>query len=334
MTAALIVVFGGDLSIRCLGLGVSGYILMPGWCALPLTLLGIVGVTNAINLADGLDGLAGGICMLSFMCIAFLAFQGGNLTVALMAISAVWAIIGFLRFNTFPATVFMGDAGSQLLGFLAISLAIRITQTHTPLSPALPLLLLGLPILDTAMVMVERLSKGRSPFVADKNHMHHKVMRLGLYHSEAVLAIYLLHVFLVMAAYLFRFFPEAFLVEFYAIFGALVLGSLTWACRSGWQVIRHRHLFDRVVKGRLKVLRDGSIPVMVSFRAIEIGMPLLLMGACFQPAVLPVYFRGLALGLAIVLMVLRQQFPLITLSIIFCHIWNKMFLLSQHIVII
>src|SRR4030067_831323 len=94
------------------------------------------------------------------------------------------AIFGFLRFNTYPATVFMGDTGSQLLGFLAVTLSLGITQRSTPLSPFLPLLLLGFPVLDTLTVMSERLLAGRSPFHPDKNHFHHKLMRLALFSTE------------------------------------------------------------------------------------------------------------------------------------------------------
>src|SRR4030067_2130068 len=100
------------------------------------------------------------------------------------------AIFGFLRFNTHPATVFMGDTGSQLLGFSAVTLSLHLTQGDTALSPILPLLLLGIPVLDTLLVMILRLARGKSPFSADKNHIHHNLMALGLHHGAAVIVIY------------------------------------------------------------------------------------------------------------------------------------------------
>jgi UDP-GlcNAc:undecaprenyl-phosphate GlcNAc-1-phosphate transferase len=164
--AALVVVFYGRLTICFLGACLPEGVLLPQAAAVPLTVLVIVGVTNAINLSDGLDGLAGGTSLLVFGCIGMLAFAGAEFpekaAVSVLCAAMAGAIIGFLRFNTFPATVFMGDTGSQLLGFLAITLALAVTQRGSLLSPLLPLLLLGFPVLDTLTVMVERIAAGRS----------------------------------------------------------------------------------------------------------------------------------------------------------------------------
>ena len=195
--AALIVIIYGGVKIKSLGMLLPDGVLLPDWLAMPLTFIVIVGITNAINLSDGLDGLAGGISLLSFLCIGYLAYSAGNFSIALLSAATVGAIFGFLRFNTYPATVFMGDAGSQLLGFMAITFSLKLTQGNAPLSPILPLLLLGFPVLDTITVMFERVTNGKSPFVADKNHLHHKLMRLDLFHTEAVLSIYVLQAFLV-----------------------------------------------------------------------------------------------------------------------------------------
>jgi UDP-GlcNAc:undecaprenyl-phosphate GlcNAc-1-phosphate transferase len=223
IAAALIVILYGGVQIRSLGMLLPEDMLLPDWFSIPLTLLVIVGVTNAINLADGLDGLAGGICLLSFACIGYLAYRGGNMTLVLLSVATTGVIFGFLRFNTYPATLFMGDAGSQFLGFLAGTLSLSLTQGNTPLSPLLPLILLGFPVLDTLTVMFERISQGRPVFVADKNHFHHKLIRLGLFHTEAVVLIYIIQALLVTAAFVFRFYSEWFLLVLYLIFSAIVL---------------------------------------------------------------------------------------------------------------
>jgi UDP-GlcNAc:undecaprenyl-phosphate GlcNAc-1-phosphate transferase len=172
--------------VRTLGALLPDGALLPAWVAVPLTVVAIIGVTNAINLADGLDGLAGGISLLSFCCIGYLAYLEGDISVGLAALAFIGAIFGFLRFNTHPATIFMGDTGSQLLGFAAITLSLALTQRQTALSPLLPLILLGFPVLDTLTVMITRILRKRSPFSADRNHFHHNLLDLGFRHPESV----------------------------------------------------------------------------------------------------------------------------------------------------
>ncbi len=173
----------------------------PVWIAYPVTFVFLVGVTNAINLFDGLDGLAGGCMLLTLGAIAFLDYQAGGSFVMLVALAAMGGIIGFLRYNTHPAIVFMGDCGSQLLGYTAAVLAIVLVEhTHSALNPALPLLLLGLPIYDTLTVMGLRIRKGLSPFRPDQTHLHHKLLRFGFRHHEAVAVIYVVQAVMVGAA--------------------------------------------------------------------------------------------------------------------------------------
>ena len=133
--AALTVIFYGGLKITCLGALIPESCSLPVYIAVPLTLIAIVGVTNAINLSDGLDGLAGGIMLLTFICIGYLAYRCEHVFIASMSAAMVGGIFGFLRYNTFPATLFMGDAGSQLIGFVGITLSLGLTQGNTPLSP-------------------------------------------------------------------------------------------------------------------------------------------------------------------------------------------------------
>ena len=307
--AALMVIVYGGVKIKTLGTILPAGVLLPEWLAIALTLIVIVGITNAINLSDGLDGLAGGISLLSFLCIGYLAYSAGNFGIALLSAATVGAIFGFLRFNTYPATVFMGDAGSQLLGFMTITFSLKLTQGNAPLSPLLPLLLSGFPVLDTVTVMVERVTNGRSPFVADKNHLHHKFMRLDLYHTEAVLSIYVLQAFLVTSAFVFRSRSEWFLLLLYLVFSGIIISGFFIADRTGWKFKRFNFKI-MVMKGKLKVLKEKNILIKVSFRIIEVGVPSLLLITCFIPASVPRYFALFSmgfLGLTLVVWLFNKQ---------------------------
>lgn len=206
--------------------------LTPLW-SLGLTMLALLAITNAVNLADGLDGLAGGSTLLSLTAIAVLGYMAGQVAVVLIALAVMGSILGFLRFNTHPARIFMGDGGSQFLGFATGVLVIFLTQgAESPYSLSLPALLLGLPILDTALVMVQRLREGRSPFSADKNHIHHRLLALGLDHYQAVFIIYVVQALLIIAAYYLRNSSDALILSCYALCCAAVIVTLKWANAS------------------------------------------------------------------------------------------------------
>jgi UDP-GlcNAc:undecaprenyl-phosphate GlcNAc-1-phosphate transferase len=296
IAAALVVIFYGGITIQSLGMLLPDDVLLPVWVAVPLTLLVIVGVTNAINLSDGLDGLAGGISLLSFICIGYLAYRTENMSIAIFSVAVVGAIFGFLRFNTYPATLFMGDAGSQCLGFTGITLCLGLTQGNTPLSPLLPLLLLGFPVLDTVTVMLDRVYHGRSPFKADTNHFHHKLIHLGFYHTEAVFIIYVIQAFLVTAAFVLRFYSDWLLLNCYIGLSGIILLGFFIASKTRWKVTRYA-LIDTVIKGKLKILREKNIFIYVSFRILEIGTYALVLFTCFVPLNVPRYISLIAIGL-------------------------------------
>lgn len=296
LAAALTVILYGGVKIQSLGMLLPDDVLLPDWLAIPLTLIVIVGVTNAINLSDGLDGLAGGICLLSFGCIGYLAYRGDNLMITTFSVAMIGAIVGFLRYNAYPATLFMGDAGSQLLGFSAVTLSVGLTQGNTPLSPLLPLILLGFPILDTLTVMSERITKGRSPFKADKNHLHHKLLRVNLFHTEAVFVIYVLQAFLVTAAFILRFYSEWLLLIGYVVFSGLIVFGFVVAEKSEWKL--NRGFLDRMIKQRLKGLKDKQLPVKVAFTITCLGFPVLVLFSCFVPASVPMPFSLVSIVIA------------------------------------
>jgi UDP-GlcNAc:undecaprenyl-phosphate GlcNAc-1-phosphate transferase len=225
----------GNVHIGTLMIG--SVIVLPQAVSIFITFVFLIGITNAVNLADGLDGLAGGLVLLCLCAIALFAAMSGNSTVAETALIEAGAVLGFLRFNTHPARIFMGDSGSQMLGFSVGALALLATQGEaSPLSAALPLLLLGIPIMDTLTVMLTRIRAGRSPFSADSNHLHHRLLALGFAHREAVLLIYLMQVALVLLAYFLRFESDSEVFIAFCVFAAVVVGLLRRANQVGWRL--------------------------------------------------------------------------------------------------
>jgi UDP-GlcNAc:undecaprenyl-phosphate GlcNAc-1-phosphate transferase len=240
--AALIVIVVGNTVLSELPMLEEN--LLPAIISVPITLAVILGTTNAVNFSDGLDGLAGGLSLLSFGLIAAISYQEENIQITLISIAILGSILGFLRYNTYPANVFMGDAGSQFLGFSLGALSIMLTQGGvTVLSKSLPLMILGLPILDTLMVIVSRLKEKRSPFSADKNHIHHKLLAIGLTHYEAVFVIYILQSIFVVTAYLMRYHGDIEVFGVYVLYGLVIFSSLHYANLKKIQ-LRHNKVRD------------------------------------------------------------------------------------------
>lgn len=320
--AALVVVLYGGLRITHLGSLQPDSLVLLEWIGAFLAVFAIVGVTNAINLADGLDGLAGGLTLLMLLCIGFLAWKGQDLFIVLACAALSGAIFGFLRYNTYPATIFMGDTGSQLLGFSAVCLSLALTQGNAALSPILPLLIIGGPILDTVTVMVSRIAEGRSPFSADKGHFHHRLMGLGFYHTEAVFVLYVVQSLLVLAAYRFRFYSEWPLLGGYLAFSGLFLIVLHRSEASGWNVRQFTGI-DRV-KGRLRQLREGGIFIRLVFEPLRIAIICLLVLLAFLSREIPGYFALFTAAGAAVLagswFFFRKQTPWILTALLYLSI--------------
>jgi len=299
IAAALIVVLYGGIRITRLGsLLPDDMILMEG-IGIFLAVVVIVGVTNALNLTDGLDGLAGGIALLMLLCIGYLAWMDDALFIVLVSAALAGSIFGFLRYNTHPAVLFMGDTGSQLLGFSAVCLSLSLTQKNTAFSPVLPLLILGWPILDTATVMVKRMVEGRSPFAPDKGHFHHRLMALGLYQSEAVFVIYVFQSLLVASAYLLRFHSESLLLGGYLFFAGLVLW-LFHKVESSGRLIPRFFLIEQVKK-QLRRMREQGIFIRIAFQSLESFTLVLLIALVLVPADIPRYFSLFAAAGCVVL---------------------------------
>ncbi len=159
--------------------------------SLPLTILWVVAITNAFNLIDGLDGLAAGSALFSTLVVFTAALVNGANLVAIMAIALVGAILGFLRFNFSPATIFLGDCGSLFIGFMLSALALQGTQkAPTIIAVAIPVVSFGLPILESALSVLRRFLSGRPVFTADREHIHHKLLQRGLSQRQVAITLY------------------------------------------------------------------------------------------------------------------------------------------------
>jgi UDP-GlcNAc:undecaprenyl-phosphate GlcNAc-1-phosphate transferase len=254
--AAGIVILGGDIQIHSVTL--DDRVFLPAWISVPVTFFFLVGITNATNLVDGLDGLAGGTTFLCLCALAILAYHSGQVSCAALALAFAGAILGFLRFNTFPASIFMGDAGSQLLGFAVGVLSLRATQSgNSMISAAIPVLLLALPILDTLNVMTQRISEGRSPFSADKNHIHHKLLSFGFDHHEAVMVIYAIQADLFLLAYWMRYESDLTILAVVSLFFVGTIMLLQVATRRRWRFrSAHTAAQDSPLVRMIKTLRQ------------------------------------------------------------------------------
>jgi UDP-GlcNAc:undecaprenyl-phosphate GlcNAc-1-phosphate transferase len=162
-----------------------------GWANLPFTLFWIVGVINAMNLIDGLDGLAGGVALVAVITTFLVSLQRAHPLMMLFSSALAGSIVGFLFYNFNPASIFMGDTGSMFLGFVLATTAMQTNQkASTTVAVLIPCIALGLPIMDTLLAIGRRAIRGRPLFQADKEHIHHKLMDLGLSHRQAVLVLY------------------------------------------------------------------------------------------------------------------------------------------------
>ncbi|HET6819978.1 MAG TPA: MraY family glycosyltransferase, partial [Candidatus Limnocylindria bacterium] len=183
--------FGLGLSIDRLD-GPWGSVELAWWLSLPLTILWMVAVINAVNLIDGLDGLAAGVALIglaAFLAVALL--HGGSSPVQVVLAAGAGGVLGFLRFNLPPSTIHMGDSGSMLLGFVLGAAAISVTQAgRHGIPPWVPLLILALPLADTLRVIVMRLLAGHPVFRPDRRHVHHRLLRRGISQQGATLLLW------------------------------------------------------------------------------------------------------------------------------------------------
>jgi UDP-GlcNAc:undecaprenyl-phosphate GlcNAc-1-phosphate transferase len=193
IAAASIVIFGGGIKLSSVGYYGSFGDVTLGLVAIPFTYFCIIGVTNAINLIDGLNGLAGGVSLLGFLFMGMAAYVSGNYDLALVAAAFVGALFGFLMYNFPKAKIFMGDSGSLFLGLSLAVYAVLLTQNKQyHVNPMLPVIVLIIPIFDTIRVMLVRIFNFKNPFKADKTHFHHLLVRKGFSSKMTVILIWVL----------------------------------------------------------------------------------------------------------------------------------------------
>ncbi|HAU31642.1 MAG: Glycosyl transferase, family 4, conserved region-containing protein [Desulfotomaculum sp. 46_296] len=175
----------------------NGHIIPLGWWGIPITIFWVVAVTNAVNLIDGLDGLAGGVSCIAALTIAAVGWTQwkifgitGQQEIIMLALILAAAIIGFLWHNVYPASIFLGDTGSMLLGFsLAAVSVLGLTKSAAAVSIFIPLVILGIPLFDVVLAVFRRYHLHKPIFQADREHIHHQLMNLGLNQRQTVAVI-------------------------------------------------------------------------------------------------------------------------------------------------
>jgi UDP-GlcNAc:undecaprenyl-phosphate GlcNAc-1-phosphate transferase len=237
------------VTVWLVGAGVT--LLGPGWLNAIVTVFWVVGITNAFNLLDNMDGLSAGVAFVAAAAFFFIAALGGQFLVAALAVAVGGCALGFLRHNFYPARIYMGDAGSLFLGFMLAFIGVRLRLVSTPPFVALfvPILVLAVPIFDTALVTVNRLRHGRSPMAGGRDHTSHRLVFVGVPVPVAVTLIYGVAVGLGWLAVLLARLDVVsglLLVGFVSASGAFMMGLLNAV--PVYENSRQRDVMIRVVR--------------------------------------------------------------------------------------
>ncbi|MBN2794346.1 MAG: undecaprenyl/decaprenyl-phosphate alpha-N-acetylglucosaminyl 1-phosphate transferase [Clostridia bacterium] len=194
MAALILVKFGFKIDFLTNFFQDSGYIFFDK-LSIPITIIWIIGITNTINLVDGLDGLATGIATIAALTLAYVAYSMGNVPVAVLTLMLAGSSLGFLPHNFNPASIFMGDTGAYFLGYILAAISIEgALKGTTAITVVIPVLALGLPIFDTTFAIIRRAISKKPIFEADKGHIHHRLLHIGYDQKGAVLILYLISI--------------------------------------------------------------------------------------------------------------------------------------------
>lgn len=198
LAAIILVAFG--VKIEFITNPFGGMIYLGFW-GIPMTIFWVVGIINAVNLIDGLDGLAAGVSTIAAFTLLFVAIQEGDTMIVMMTAALAGGSLGFLRYNFNPAKIFMGDTGAMFLGFMLATVstagALKSAAAATVL---VPIVAMGVPIMDTLFAILRRSFNGKPVSEADQGHLHHRLLQIGLSHKQAVLVVYLISMVLGLTA--------------------------------------------------------------------------------------------------------------------------------------
>lgn len=198
-----------------------------GYLSIPFTLIWIVGCTNAVNLIDGLDGLACGVSAISSLTMFVVSVFVADPAVSIILAALTGACLGFIPFNFNPAKIFMGDVGSQFLGYvLATASIMGMFKFHAIIAFLVPVFALALPLADTVFAFFRRIAKGQSPFHADKGHFHHRLLAMGMSQKQAVAVLYSVSALLGLVAVLMA--GDSVLLRIICVVLAFVICLTTW----------------------------------------------------------------------------------------------------------
>jgi UDP-GlcNAc:undecaprenyl-phosphate/decaprenyl-phosphate GlcNAc-1-phosphate transferase len=303
--AVAVVVYYGDLWVSRVPF--IEYALPPA-VGQPFTMFALIGVINAINHSDGLDGLAGGESILSLIALSIIAYMSDSPLLLSVSLVTIGGIFGFLRYNSHPAYVFMGDCGSQVLGFTLGFLSVYLTQrASTAVSAALPLLIIGVPLADILMVFYQRIRGGMNWFMATKNHVHHRLLEIGFDHYESVVIIYLIQATLAVSAILARFQSDVTVAAIYFSVIVTLFVALGAAERSGWRVQRARGTPSRLAH-TIAALKMSRLVLQGPLALITTLTPLVMLLSALCVARIPSDF-ALPAALLAVLPALQLFWP-------------------------
>lgn len=207
----------------------EGAYLHLGFWGYPLTVLWIVGVTNAVNLMDGLDGLAAGISSIACFALFIIAVFTGMGNIAVLIAAVIGGCLGFLPYNSHPASIFMGDTGSNFLGFIMATISVQgLFKSYAVVSLLIPLMILGLPIFDTSFTIMRRMKNKKSIFQPDRGHLHHRLMDSGFSHQQTVYILYVISALAALSAVVLLLFGSARAMILIVAIVIFALGTLAF----------------------------------------------------------------------------------------------------------
>ena len=285
-----------------------------GFLSYPFTILWIIGITNAVNLIDGLDGLAGGISFIVGLTLFFIALFFGHLAIALILLIFIGSLLGFLRYNFAPAKIFMGDSGSLFLGYFLSVFSIYAMEKSDGSIPLLTIIIvLAVPIFDTLIAFTRRILAKKSPFSADKEHIHHRIIRLGLTHKNTVILLYGFCLALGALAYFSVIFATEIevlvLFVFIAIF-VFILYRLGYIFNKKW--------VNRITEEEPNQIVYGDELFGFAFgKLIKLGYVVLFLGVVFSVSVAEIGKSIIVISFIILLIFKQIKLPKLRSSIIY-----------------